>query len=146
MPDQGPQVLDYSSIYSQMTQQKPQQGSGITGIAGLSGLFGGGKAQSQNSAPDTSGARGSLVTGGKQLWTGARRGDYNSAGSAFGYDIGGYNQDITSIEDIYKGKANSADYGGITGTAIGAYFGGSSGASVGEKIGQSLFPAIRNLF
>lgn len=143
-------------MYQQQTQtQQPNMDlSGIVG--GLSGLLGGGKSQQrqpsgsgntqQTSTPDLGGVTGSIGTAGEQLWGGFRRGDYNSVGNLFGYNLAGYNQDITSLKDVWKGDANSEDWGGLTGAAVGYYFGDAQGADAGRAAGRWLFPAVRDLF
>lgn len=57
--------------------------------------------------------------------------------------ISGYNADITSVENVYKGKATSEDYGQIVGTAVGAYFGAPQ---AGGQVGRAVFKGIRDLF
>lgn len=75
-----------------------------------------------------------------------REGKFNSIGSAFGVNLAGYNQDITSAQNIWKGKANSEDWGGLIGSVAGHWVGGSQGGDIGRSAGRTIFPAIGNLF
>lgn len=76
-----------------------------------------------------------------------REGKFDALGKAYGINLAGYNQDITSVENIWKGKATSKDFGGIVGAAIGGIFGegDDEAISAGRSAGQTLFPAITKL-
>ncbi len=139
----------------------PSKGSDISGLgSSIGGMYGGGIGSSAGGsfggsiagkdAPtkDTPEAAPSGISGywdalGSPVHSG-RSGKFNSLYP----ELAGYNEDITSVENIWKGKATSVDYGDIVGAAIGgiATEGSSQGIDAGRGAGRIGFPALRNLF